>query len=176
MVNRGMLTNNWKCYNIDAEAWLACICQRFWIGIVDTYKYDWFPLAVVEFTHCIERPIWWNLTNDCYLKVSFIYWHLTLWGQGWKNQNICNFIKVQNTLQINLSVWQKTFNIFQFTWQTYHICWQLSLIRFSILSWALTLAPIPLITSGLASVCNILDSEYNNVTISKLFPQKSSKR
>ena len=60
MVNRGMLTNNWKCYNINAEAWLACICQRLWIGIVNTYKYNWFPLAVVEFTHCIERPIWWN--------------------------------------------------------------------------------------------------------------------
>ena len=45
MVNRGlssMLTNNWNCYNIDAEAWLACICQRLRIGIVNTYKYTGF--------------------------------------------------------------------------------------------------------------------------------------
>ena len=45
MVNRGlssMLTNNQNCYNIDAEAWLACMCQRLRIGIVNTYKYTGF--------------------------------------------------------------------------------------------------------------------------------------
>ena len=40
----------------------------------------------------------------------------------------------------------KKFYIFQFTWQTYHTDWQLSLISFSLLTWALTLAPISKIT------------------------------
>ena len=31
---------NWNCYNINEEAWLACISSVIEIGIVNTYEYN----------------------------------------------------------------------------------------------------------------------------------------
>ena len=68
------------------------------------------------------------------------------WGQGWHDKKIARsrtHIKSSSAITVCLA---KKFYIFKSTWQTYHTGWQLSLISFSLLTWALTLAPISGVT------------------------------
>ena len=104
------------------------------------------------------------------------------WGQGWHDQKIARsgtHIKSSSAITVCLA---KKFYIFQFTWQTYHTDWQLSLISFSLLTWALTLAPISGVTfhhlDWFQSVwfCDILIRKYNSTTTLRWIPPKSGNR
>ena len=86
-----------------------------------------------------------NILNNKWLLLQRVICR-NFWGQGWHDKKIARsrtHIKSSSAITVCLA---KKFCIFQSTWQTYHTDWQLSLISFSLLTWALTLAPISGVT------------------------------